>query len=136
MRRIAQLCVFAGIILQLSCTGQSNEKINGVSFVASGDVVTQEHVNPVLKVNANSAAVMPFGFIKDLANPNLRYNSERQWFGETLEGAKQYIEALQKNNIQVMLKPQIWVSRGEFTGNIKLTSEEDWKALAFQRPLV
>lgn len=121
------LAIFA--IIQLSCNGQSTPKINGVSFVASGDRAEQKHVNPVVKVNANAAAVMPFGFIRDLQNPDVKYNSDRQWFGETKEGAKQYIETLQKNNIQVMLKPQIWVFNGEFTGNIKMASEEDWKTL-------
>jgi len=29
----------------------------------------------------------------------------------------------------VMLKPQLWVWRGEFTGNINMKSEEDWKIL-------
>ncbi len=28
-----------------------------------------------------------------------------------------------------MLKPQIWVWRGEFTGNIEMKSEEEWKIL-------
>jgi hypothetical protein len=28
-----------------------------------------------------------------------------------------------------MIKPQIWVWRGEFTGNIKMTTEESWKEL-------
>ncbi len=28
-----------------------------------------------------------------------------------------------------MLKPQIWIWRGEYTGYLKMTSEEDWKIL-------
>jgi hypothetical protein len=28
-----------------------------------------------------------------------------------------------------MLKPQIWISRGAFTGNLKMNSEENWKVL-------
>ncbi|NQY04686.1 MAG: glycoside hydrolase TIM-barrel-like domain-containing protein, partial [Flavobacteriaceae bacterium] len=129
MKRIIYSLFFCTLFLQLSCKGQEDTKINGVSFVASPDVAKQEHVDPVIKINANSAAIMPFGFIRDLTNPEVRYNSDRQWFGETKKGAKQYIELLHKNNIQVMLKPQIWVWRGEFTGNIKMNSEEDWKAL-------
>ena len=105
------------------------EKINGVSFVASRDAITEEHINPVVQVNANYAAIMPFGFIRDLEHPEIIFNTDRQWFGETSKGVKQYIEALRAANIKIMLKPQIWVWRGEFTGNIKMTTEENWQLL-------
>ncbi len=117
------------LLCQLSCTSQAPEKINGVSFVAAPEKVTQKQVNYVLNINANHAAVMPFGFVKNVNSPEVIYNTERQWFGETFEGAKQYIQMLHKNKIQVMLKPQIWVWRGEFTGTIKMNSEKDWKKL-------
>jgi len=116
-------------LLQLSCAGQTAPKMNGVSFVASRQEVSQKNIDPVVAVNASHAAVMPFGFIRDLSSPNIIFNSERQWFGETRKGAKQYVELLHKNGIRVMLKPQIWVSRGEFTGSIKMESEEDWELL-------
>ncbi len=72
---------------------------------------------------------MPFGFIRSLENPEIIYNTDRQWFGETLEGAGQYIDMLHANNIRVMLKPQIWIWRGEFTGYLKMKTEEDWNEL-------
>jgi len=115
--------------LQFSCNSQVVEKMNGVSFVAAGDSIKQHHIDPVLKVNANAAAVMPFGFIRDIKTPEIIFNTDRQWFGETKAGAKQYIGQLHKNGIRVMLKPQIWISRGEFTGGLKMENEEDWKIL-------
>ncbi|TXG36617.1 glycoside hydrolase family 113 [Seonamhaeicola maritimus] len=111
-----------------SCNAQI-EKINGVSFVASREAINQNHVKPVVSVNANYASVMPFGFLRTVDNPNVVYGGERQWYGETKEGTKQYIEELRKQHINIMLKPQIWVWRGEFTGYIKMNSEEDWKTL-------
>ncbi|WP_394750320.1 glycoside hydrolase family 113 [Spongiimicrobium salis] len=117
------------LFIQLSCNSQTTEKINGVSFVASRDAATQESVDAVLNVNANHSAVMPFGFIRDIASPEIIFNTDRQWFGETKKGAKQYIELLQKNGIKVMVKPQIWIWHGEFTGTLKMNSEEEWKAL-------
>lgn len=119
---------FAFVFVLQSCSAQS-EKINGISFVASRDEASQENVDPVIALNSNYAAVMPFGFIRDLTNPEIVYNTERQWFGESRAGAKQYIQLLQKNNIKVMVKPQIWIWRGEFTGYLKMASEEDWKRL-------
>ncbi len=116
-------------LIQFSCASQKVNKINGVSFVASGDRVTQEQVDEVLSIYANHAAVMPFGFIKDINTPKIIYNSDRQWFGETKAGVKQYAELLQKNGVKVMIKPQIWIWKGEFTGSLTMNSEEDWKIL-------
>ena len=121
------LIIFLFLIVQ-SCHGQTN-KINGLSFVASGEPINDKHVNPVINVNANYAAIMPFGFIRNIEYPEIVFNTERQWFGETKAGAKQYIEELRKKNIKIMLKPQIWVWRGEFTGHIEMTNEDDWKLL-------
>ena len=114
------------IPLAISCTN-STPKINGVSFVASQNAIGQEHIDPIIALNANHASIMPFGFIQDLYHPKINYNTNRQWFGETRDGAKQYIELLKQNKIQIMLKPQIWVWRGEFTGLIEMQTEGDWK---------
>ena len=105
------------------------EKINGISFVASRDTINQTHVEPVVSVNANYAAIMPYGFIRNLESPEIIYNTQRQWYGETGEGAKQYIAELRKQQIKIMLKPHIWVYRGEYTGHIKMADEASWKQL-------
>jgi len=129
MRRFVVFVLLLITVIHFSCKGQSEKKINGVSFVASPNKVTQKHINPVIKLNANYAAIMPFGFVRRLDSPEVKYNSKDQWFGESVAGAKQYISELHKSDIKVMLKPQLWVWRGEFTGNIKMNSEADWKIL-------
>lgn len=126
MKRLGLLCL---CLLQLGCNGQKIEKINGISFVGSRGEVSQAHVDPVVKVNANYAAVMPFGFARNLNSPEIVFDTERQWYGETRRGAKQYIGQLRKNGIKIMLKPQIWIWHGEFTGDMEMLSEDDWKTL-------
>lgn len=121
--------LFICCILQLSGYGQVTEKIDGVSFVASREKIDQEHVTEIVQLNANHAAVMPFGFIRDINSPEIIFNTDRQWFGETEKGAMQYIEMLHKNGIKTMVKPQIWIWKGEFTGTLKMNSEVDWKTL-------
>jgi len=116
------------IVLLTTCQTQT-EKINGVSFVAARDAIGAENVKPVVNLGANYAAIMPFGFIKNPEHPEIIHNTDRQWFGETKAGTKQYIEQLSKQNIKIMIKPQIWVWRGEYTGDIKMTTEADWKTL-------
>ncbi|NDV44292.1 glycoside hydrolase family 113 [Flagellimonas sediminis] len=117
------------LLISLSCKKNVEDKVNGVSFVSSGDEVAQIHVNPVLDIHANYAAIMPFGFIPEADSSELLFNSERQWFGETRVGAKQYIEMLHKNGVHTMMKPQIWIRRGEFTGNLTMQSEAEWEKL-------
>ncbi len=114
------------IIIFSGCSGQE-PKINGVSFVGSPKEITTKAIQPVVAVHANWAAVMPFGFLRNLETPTVVFNIERQWWGERRDGAKRTIELLNEKGIKVMLKPQIWVWRGEFTGNIKMNSEENWQ---------
>lgn len=105
------------------------QKINGVSFVAAGNAIDTTHTKPMVNINANAAAIMPFGFIKDSNQPEVIHSSDRQWYGETRAGAKQYIQSLRKNNINIMIKPQIWIWHGEFTGTLKADSELGWQLL-------
>lgn len=122
-------CLLFCVLLSCSMSPRAVKKINGVSFVAARDSVDSTNVSPVVEINANYAAIMPFGFINNLDNPKIIHNTDRQWFGETRAGAKQYIEELSKEDISVMIKPQIWVSRGQFTGEIMMKSEETWEEL-------
>ncbi|GGW34111.1 glycoside hydrolase family 113 [Arenibacter certesii] len=124
---------FWGFVISLFLVGCADspqqEKLNGVSFVASHNPVTQKDVDAVREIHAKCAAIMPFGFIRDKDSPEIIFNTSRQWFGETRTGARQYVDLLHENGLKVMLKPQIWISRGEFTGNLKMDSEQKWKAL-------
>lgn len=115
-----------GFILSIQVYGQ---KINGLSFVASRDSITSEHVNPVINVNANYVSLMPFAFTRGLHSPNITFRYKRRWFGEKERGVAQYAQEFHKRGVKVMVKPQIWVSRGEFTGHIEMKNEEDWKIL-------
>ena len=117
------------LVMSCSVAPVPDKKINGISFVASRIAIDSSHIAPVLKLYANAASVMPFGFIRDASDPKIRYNSDRQWFGETVGGAKQYVETLHENGISVMLKPQIWIGRGQFTGHLVMQSDEEWLIL-------
>lgn len=126
MRIIFKFCILFFTVI--SCA-VPKEKINGLSFVASPEVINDSHVKPVIDVGANYTAIMPFGFMKSLTHLEIIHNTNKQWFGETKAGAKQYIEELKKRDVKIMIKPQIWVWNGEFTGDIKMSSEDNWKAL-------
>ncbi len=128
MMKAIRLFFLSLIFLNLACNSEA-QKINGLSFVASGDSISLKQIEPAVKTNANHVALMPFGFIRNLSEPKIRFNEKRQWFGERKEGVHQYAEIFGKKNIKVMLKPQIWVWGGEYTGYIEMDSEEKWKTL-------
>lgn len=115
--------------LLAACGGKAIPRINGVSFVASREEARQEHVDAILDVRAGYAAVMPFGFIRDIQSPEIIFDTERQWYGETRKGALQYIKLLHGNKVKVMLKPQLWIRGGEFTGKMAMATEKDWQIL-------
>lgn len=83
-------------------------------------------------VNANYVAINPFAIIKNINSPHVIYNSKRQWFGESSEGVKQYTKEFRKVGLKIMLKPQIWVLNGMYTGFIKINSKSEW--LMFEEP--
>ena len=98
-------------------------------FVSSGDSISKADTDHVVKVNANYAALMPFGFIRELSSPEIRFNTKRQWYGESKRGVRQYAQELKKRGIKIMMKPQIWVWGGQYTGFITMDTEEKWKKL-------
>jgi|GEM_PF-3663082 len=59
---------------------------------------------------------MSFGGLGDINSPEIWFNENKQWFGETTKGVAQYANQFKNVNIKIMLKPQLWVGRGEFTG--------------------
>ncbi len=116
------------IFIQISCNSQ-HKKINGISFVASGDSINTSHTKSVIKAQSNYVALMPFGFIRKLSSPKIIHNTNKQWFGETKAGLIQYATEFQKNNIKIMVKPQIWVWGGQYTGLIEMKTEQEWTIL-------
>ncbi len=116
------------LFLITSCHGQkAADKLNGISLVASREQVSASDIKPILEVNANAVAVMPYAFMESLATPNLKFNVTRQWQGERLDGIRKTTQLLHSQGLKVMIKPHIWIGNGDFTGNIVMSSEEDWR---------
>lgn len=121
------LVMFSFLLLN-SCTTRSvNAKYNGISLVASRDSLHSQHVEPIIQVNANAVALMPYAFMGDKDNPELIFNNNRQWFGEREEGIQHAIAILKKKKLKLMMKPHIWLRNGEFTGDLSFNSEKEWE---------
>jgi hypothetical protein len=113
------------LIINLSVTAQ--KKINGISFVASNREVNIKNIENVVAVNANWVTLMPFAFMKNISDTTIVYNSKRQWWGEKKVGIETTARLFHQQKIQVMLKPQIWIPNGGFTGHVKMKNEQNWQ---------
>ena len=125
MKNRFYICVI-GLLSSIGLAQQS-DKIDGVSFVSSHESITDLHIKPIRAINANWTALSPFAFMAALDSPEVRFNMERQWKGERVDGIMDMCNTFKKNGIKIMLKPQIWIRRGEFTGQIMMKSEADWQ---------
>lgn len=81
---------------------------------------------PIKKSAANWIALMPYGYMKSAKSPIVSFNLSWQWQGETKKGIEQALPFFEKEGIAVMLKPQIWISGGVFTGKISFKSSKEW----------
>lgn len=122
--------IFAGILILLfSCqaTTVPQKKVNGISLVASRDSLQIKDVEPILNINANAVALMPYAFLRTEDMPELYFNREQQWYGERAEGIEQAVSILHKKGLSIMIKPQLWLRHGSFTGDLRFDSEEKWQ---------
>ena len=105
------------------------EKINGMSMVSINGEIDSANVEPLLELGVNWAATIPFAFMPSHTSPELSFDLDWQWKGERVEGTRNYIRELHSQNIAVMIKPQIWIGHGTYTGKILMDSDEDWATL-------
>lgn len=106
--------------------GTNSAKINGLSLVSERFILDSSHVDPILEVNANYVAVIPFCFMPAVDSSAVIFGGSDFWKGEGLKGTRKAIQELHKKNVKTMIKPQVWVSDGVFTGEVKMKSEESW----------
>ncbi len=100
--------------------------IKGISYESPSNSVGAEIYGPMRNVNANYVAIIPFGFVRP-GNPTVYYDLNWQWWGERTEGVASLTEDAHAEGLQVMLKPQIWIGGGGFTGTYDPGEEADWQ---------
>ena len=107
-------------------SASQEEKINGICFVAPPHSVEESHLRPIKEVNANWVAITPYAFSRPNL-PDVSFNHNRQWRGETDSGTVETIIAAKKLGLKLMMKPHIWVRGQGWAGEFDLDSEEKWK---------
>lgn len=104
----------------------SGFSIKGVSMVAPVKPIDSTSLLPIININANSIAIMPYAFCTP-ENPVIQYNHSGQWWGESDAGVIGSIQLAHKKNLSVMLKPHLWIAHGMYTGAFVLKTEKEWQ---------
>ena len=108
---------------------ESRESIKGISFVAPPRPIESQKLQPLLETGAGWVAYSPFAYMPEANEPEIVLDMQHQWWGEKKEGARECIRMMKRKGLKIMLKPQLWVNRGTYTGEVKMQSEEDWQKL-------
>ena len=103
----------------------STAEFKGVNYESPSSPVGQETFHSVVDINANAVSIIPFGFISN-AGSTVSYNSTNQWWGEKDEGVILLTKYAQSQNLKVMIKPQVWIWGGDYTGDYEPNSEAEW----------
>lgn len=106
---------------------KTSKNHNGISFVAPANKIDQQPFT-VLKTstNCNSVAIIPYAFSHSAEKPDVIYGNENQWWGERPTGVIETIRLAHQAGLSVLLKPQLWIKGGLYTGHFDPTTEEGW----------
>ncbi len=80
----------------------------------------------IKQVNAEWIAVIPYAFTS-VESATVRFDGNRQWWGEKSEGIISAIEMANQINCKVMIKPHLWVKHQGWAGDFKLDNDEKWE---------
>jgi len=102
-------------------------KMCGVNFVAPPKPFKKNPMPDVQAVEANWVAVIPYAYTLKDKEPAVHYNTSKwQWWGERPEGALRTIELAKAANLNVVLKPQVYIPGG-WTGDLNYGSDKEWE---------
>jgi len=96
-----------------------------MTVVAPPSPIGSTEMDALLDINTEWIALVPYGFCR-LGSPDIRYNLERQWWGEKKEGIETCIKLAHDKGIKVMLKPQVYI-HGHWVGDVDFKTENEWK---------
>lgn len=102
------------------------QRIDGITMVATPKPIGKDAFERIKVTNAEWVSFVPYGFQRKNEN-TIRFDLTKQWWGETKVGIEACIDMAHKEQLHVMLKPQIYL-HNSWSGDIDFTKEEDWKA--------
>ncbi len=87
----------------------------------------QESIHALKDIGSNTISIIPYSYMNSIHAPSPFYIPTSAG-SENDESVICSIHYAQHAGMEVMLKPQIWIGRGGWVGEVEMQSEEDWKA--------
>ena len=97
----------------------NSPKINGVSLVSPQQYISEDYFSPIKKINANWVAFTPFGFL-DATDTQIQFPIEENYWGDYPQNLEQMIRKAKEKQLNVLLKPHVWVNGQGWAGDYDL----------------
>lgn len=102
----------------------TTSKIRGVNVVSPQSKPKSVDFNSVKVINANWISLCPWAFIAP-GEPNVFFNIQDNYWGDRPENMKQLIDEARKQDLNILLKPHVWVNGHGWPGDYDL-NETGW----------
>jgi hypothetical protein len=109
---------------------RSTPLIAGFGFEAPPKPVDSSVFSAMQRCGGNWVALMPYAFVP-AGKAEIWFNNERQWWGERSDGIIACTQLARRQKQSIMLKPQLWIGGGTFTGTYTLADTAQWKMFEF-----
>jgi Glycoside Hydrolase Family 113 len=106
--------------------GQIPERFRGVCWEGSGPVGIDD-LRPVHQLGADWISQTPFGWSRAVDSPEVRLATRRVLWGESDSGLVATTNLARSLGLRTLLKPHLWVGHGQWTGDVEMSSEADWR---------
>lgn len=90
------------------------------------NMATQSIEKQANELNCKALAIVPYTFMENPNKPSFLQIANSSG-DENDEGVAHSAYQAQKQGMAVMIKPQIWVGRGSWPGDINMSNEADWQ---------
>jgi hypothetical protein len=91
-----------------------------------GSATSDRTLAELSDLGAQWVSLTPFGFMRSLDEPVVHFIGDYPG-GETDERMERVIAQAKARGLQVLLKPHLWIARGDWRGEIGFEEDSDWQ---------
>lgn len=99
--------------------------MKGITLKGSKNSLDSNAFKDIVGVGAKYIALTPYAYCNP-GSSKLFYDLSWQYWGEKTFGIVRCVELARKQELKVLLKPQVWIMNGS-TGNLDFDDEKEWK---------
>ena len=102
------------------------DKLRGVVLDASNDPGVGA-LGRFADLGAGVICVVPYSFMPDARQPEVRWRRDARWFSENADGIARMADEADALGVRLAIKPQVWLRGGAWPGDVEMSSEADWQ---------